>query len=95
MRNIAGRNWKAAIPWAVSLIVAGALTAAAQRPTHDAQVGAVGAMITEAPTILSGPDIGFRLERTQNGIAVGKIVVRIDGKWIDTGSSATVVPARR
>jgi hypothetical protein len=94
MWSITLRHWKLVISWAVSLIAAGALTAAAQRPP-DAPMGGVGALITEAPTIISGPDIGFRLERTQNGIAMGKIVVRIDGKWIDTGSSPTVVPARR
>ena len=88
-------NFRIAMLWAISSLVTGVLTAAAQRPTGDARVGAAGALITEAPTIVSGPDLGFRIERTRDGIALGKIVVRVDGKWIDTGSSATVVPARR
>ena len=53
------------------------------------------ALMTESPTIISGPDLGFRVERTQNGMPLGKLVVRMNGKWIAPGSSATVVPAKR
>jgi hypothetical protein len=83
------------ILWALSLVVIVVLTAAAQRPAPDRELGAAGAMVTEAPAIISGPDLGFRIERTQNGIPVGKLVVRIDGRWVDTGSPTTVVPVRR
>ena len=35
------------------------------------------------PTVVAGPDFGFRVEANQGGTAVGKLVVRIDGKWIE------------
>jgi hypothetical protein len=36
-----------------------------------------------SPTVLSGDDIGFRVEAEQGGVAVGRLVVRIDGKWVE------------
>jgi hypothetical protein len=35
------------------------------------------------PTTVSGTDFGFRIEGDQNGTAVGTLVVRVNGKWID------------
>lgn len=35
------------------------------------------------PRIVSGPDVGFRIEADQNGTPVGRLVVRLNGKWID------------
>lgn len=31
--------------------------------------------------VISGPDIGFRVERNWRGKPVGSLVVRIDGEW--------------
>ena len=36
-----------------------------------------------APTVLSGDNVGFRVEGEQGGVAVGRLVVRIDGKWVE------------
>ena len=34
------------------------------------------------PTILSGADIGFRIQ-SRNGVTpIGTLVVRVDGKWV-------------
>ena len=33
--------------------------------------------------VLSGPDVGFRLEGERNGKPQGRLVVRIDGKWVE------------
>lgn len=35
------------------------------------------------PRIVSGPDVGFRIEGRQKGAPVGQLVVRIDGKWVE------------
>ena len=32
------------------------------------------------PTVVVGPDVGFRIERVDRGIPVGRLVVKIDGK---------------
>jgi hypothetical protein len=35
------------------------------------------------PRIISGPDVGFRIEGTQKGAPVGQLVIRVDGRWIE------------
>ena len=72
------RHWTLAILWVLSLIVVGVTSALAQ-PQR-------GRVVTEAPTVIFGDDVGFRMERTRDGMAVGKVVVRVDGRWIDTTS---------
>jgi len=57
--------------WALSLIIVGAF-AHAQTPV---QRGA-------APTIISGSDLGFRVERQQGNRVMGTFVVRINGEWL-------------
>jgi hypothetical protein len=74
------RHWKLAILWALSLVVVSVISSSAQvqrgRPGFNS--------LTEVPTIVSGNDVGFRIERTQDGIPVGKVVIRVNGTWIDT-----------
>lgn len=47
-----------------------------------------------APTVISGSDLGFRIESNTDNVPVGKLVVRIDGRWLDAqvGTSG-IVPA--
>ena len=42
---------------------------------------------TEPPAVISGSDIGFRLERRRGNTAVGRFVVRINGQWLDVEES--------
>jgi hypothetical protein len=48
------------------------------------------------PRILSGPDFGIRIEAEQNGKPVGRLVVRIDGEWVEAqlGSAMGLQPLR-
>ena len=39
--------------------------------------------ITQPPSVFSDTDIGFRVERQDATKAVGRLVVRINGQWID------------
>jgi hypothetical protein len=49
-----------------------------------------------APTVIAGNDLGFRVESTKDDIAVGKFVVRINGRWIDAQvGSGGVIPVMR
>jgi len=34
------------------------------------------------PTVLSGGDIGFRVEGDRGGTPIGTLVVKIDGQWV-------------
>lgn len=42
--------------------------------------------------VISGSDIGFRVERMQGNKIVGRLVVRINGEWIEAQSPVGVVP---
>jgi len=82
------RHWKLAILWALSLLAVGAISSSAQ-VRRPGEPGLPFTFLTETPTVVSGSDVGFRIERTQDGIPVGRLVIRVDGRWVDTG-----VPAR-
>ena len=61
------------IVWALSLLLVASMVTAQSyqiRPLPE-------------PRIVSGGDLGFRIEGDQNGTAVGTIVVRVNGKWVD------------
>ncbi len=88
------RHWKLAVVWALSLMAVAAISVSAQgRGAAPSAAAEQRMFLTETPTVVSGADIGFRIERTQNGIPIGRLVVRVDGRWVDTGSPVTAVPA--
>jgi hypothetical protein len=75
------RYFAAGFVAALSMVLVGAaassnLSAQAPIPTPDRP------LITEGTVILSGGDIGFRVERTQEGVPVGTLVVRVGGRWV-------------
>jgi hypothetical protein len=37
----------------------------------------------QPPIVLSGSDVGFRVEGQRGDAVTGTLVVRVDGKWID------------
>jgi hypothetical protein len=48
------------------------------------------------PQVLSGADVGFRIEGSDfRGRPTGTLVVRIDGNWVQVGSSTGVHPATK
>lgn len=81
------RHWRLAVLWALSLVVVGAASSTAQTGRPGRGLADVP-LVTAAPMVVSGDDVGFRVERTVNGMPVGRIVVRIDGRWIDATTSA-------
>jgi hypothetical protein len=76
MTVLFARHWKLAILWALSLVAVSVISTEAQRPGFQ--------LLTVQPTVVSGNDVGFRIERTQDGVPVGRVVVRIEGRWVDT-----------
>jgi len=83
------QNWKLFVAWAVSLVIVGALTAAAQQQLPRAP------FLTVAPEFVSGNDLGFRIERTVEGVPVGKLVIRVDGRWVDVAAPSANGSAAR
>lgn len=51
-------RWKLGLLWALSLVVVTALTAAAQ--ARRGQPSGNDFLTLESPTVLTGPDVGFR-----------------------------------
>ena len=39
------------------------------------------------PRILMGEDVGFRIEAQRGNTAIGRVVVRVNGEWVDTESA--------
>jgi hypothetical protein len=73
---------KSVLLWLVSLVATAVITAsitmAQTRPS--------------APRVLSGTDIGFRVEGTdaRTGNPTGRLVVRIDGEWVEISPAGGV-----
>ena len=82
MAGLLAHYWKVALLWTLSLLAVAAISSSVQAQRSQGQLGFN--IITEGPTIVSGTDLGFRIERTQDGIPVGRVVVRVDGRWVDT-----------
>jgi hypothetical protein len=40
------------------------------------------------PTIVSGADIGFRIDRRDGKGAIGKLMVRVNGQWVEAREAA-------
>ena len=79
----------------VVLVVTAGIWATAKQAPDPANLGTGLDLV--APTVIAGSDLGFRIESTKDNIPVGKIVVRIDGRWIEAqvgGSGITAEDAR-
>ena len=44
------------------------------------------------PRVVSGADLGFRIEGEQNGVPVGLFVVKINGNWVEARIGSTKGP---
>ena len=83
------RKWL--VMWLSSLAVVAGVTSALMRAQAPSQVPP--SLTPQGPTsaarVLSGPDIGFRVESTRDGRAIGTLVVRINGQWVETAASVS------
>jgi hypothetical protein len=49
-------------------------------------------MPDQEPTVISGKDIGFRVERYDGRRPVGVLVIRVDGQWVEPKSVPKPTP---
>jgi len=49
-------------------------------------------VVPDAPFVVSGSDLGFRVEGRRGSDRVGRLVVRIDGRWVEALPAAGIVP---
>jgi hypothetical protein len=59
--------------WILSLVATSTISSVQAQPWTP---------LTE-PTIVSGDDIGFRVEWMNNRVPTGKIVIRLNGQWVE------------
>lgn len=45
------------------------------------------------PHVVSGEDLGFQVVSIRGNTRIGRLVVRIDGKWVDVQFAPGIVPA--
>jgi hypothetical protein len=67
----------------VSLFAAGLFAAGQQQKPPTFALPQMTVVPLTAPVILSGSDVGFRVESYSGKIPVGRVVVFIDGKWVE------------
>ena len=91
-----------AVLWIASLALVGTVVAAqgvqlnAPRPVPPAlrmRPTPTPAQTPDAPVILSGADLGFRVEGWHGDTRTGTFVVRINGEWVEARSVTKMVPA--
>ena len=44
------------------------------------------------PVVLSGDDLGFRIDRHEGGRPIGTLVVRVNGRWVEPKSAMQPMP---
>src|SRR3954464_2297840 len=74
------RDSRLVVLWVLSLGIVGVSTAGAQAPPRPRMPEA---FLLDSPTILTGDDVGFRLEHMRDRLPVGRVVVRVDGRWVE------------
>ena len=45
----------------------------------------------DPPILVQGSNLGFRIVARQGDKAIGRLVVRLDGKWVETDGWLTVI----
>ena len=62
-----------AVVWVASLLAVAAIARAQVYPINP----------LPEPKVMFGPDVGIRIEGEQNGVPVGPLVVKINGRWVE------------
>lgn len=73
------------IVWVASLLAVGAL---AREQAHSFSP------LPGGPVVVSGDDIGFRIEGTLGGAPAGTVVIRRNGEWVEPAWKPAFRPTR-
>jgi len=78
------RKWIGVSVVSAAMLVGGGIWARAQNPRIlPAPPSSQGPLPPDAPEILSGSDVGFRVSGWEGDTPVGRWVVRSNGKWVE------------
>jgi hypothetical protein len=80
--------------WLGSL-VAVAATARGQVSQPEAKPKVEVQALPQDLRILSGDDIGFRLEGWDRSTPTGTLVIRVNGRWVEVATAKKIVPLTR
>jgi hypothetical protein len=47
------------------------------------------------PKVMTGPDVGFRVEGLRGNTPVGKVVVRVNGEWVEADIASVATKSLR
>jgi len=79
--------------WVLTLVATGLWVHAQSNPRVVPSPRSTPNNDNEIPTIISGNDIGFRVDGwNKDGTPIGRIVVHQEGKWLDVTLSGRVRP---
>lgn len=84
-------------PWSAALVAA-ALAASALAVFAQGGQGSQGGLLDRLkPTVLTGDDIGFRVDGTdpRTGRPTGTWVVKVKGEWVEAVSLPAIRPAKQ
>jgi hypothetical protein len=75
---------RSVVLWLLSLVLVGAASA---------WISAQARIVTppDAPIVLSGPDVGVRVEARDGNNAIGTLVVRLEGRWVEVAPKGGVL----
>ena len=72
--------------WVLSIVAVGVLAHAQARVTpapRQLPPLALPNPQLQAPVVIAGNDLGFRVESHNGNTPVGRLVVRVNGRWVD------------
>jgi hypothetical protein len=75
--------------WVASVLATG-FWVHAQTPLPPRERRPAPSQAEPTPTVITGNDLGFRIESRKGGTPVGRFVVRINGQWVDVEESVGV-----
>jgi len=76
--------------WVVSMFAAG-MWGHAQAPQPPREPRPAPSQVQPLQkTVISGADLGFRVDSRKGNTPLGRFVVRIEGQWVEVEESATI-----
>jgi hypothetical protein len=75
--------------WVVSMFAAG-MWGQAQAPQPPREPRPAPSQGQPQQKVISGADLGFRVDGRKGNTPIGRFVVRIDGQWVEIEESASI-----
>ena len=72
--------------WLVSIFAAAMVGLFAQAPLPPREPRLPGS-VSPAAEVISGSDLGFRIDSRKGNTPVGRLVIRINGQWVEVEES--------